>query len=104
MRWTSNVKNKTQIVNTEMDANLKSDEDPIYQKFLNVFVYHPPPPKERFHFDRMKIWLYLGLWTNIENTEDTLFSENFKVGENKVPFFIFGSQSEIQPYLGFEEN
>ena len=30
MKWTSNLENKTQIANTEMDANLKSDEDPIY--------------------------------------------------------------------------
>ena len=30
MRWTSNLKNKTQIAITEMDLRLRSDGDPIF--------------------------------------------------------------------------
>ena len=30
LRPTSDLKNKTQIANTELDADLKSDRDPIY--------------------------------------------------------------------------
>ena len=36
IRWTSNLKNKTQINITEIDLHLRSDEDPIYWSFLNV--------------------------------------------------------------------
>ena len=37
MRSTSNLKNKTQIVTTELDADLKSDKDSIY--YFIIFLH-----------------------------------------------------------------
>ena len=34
----SNLKNKTQIANTESDVDLNLDGDPIYKTYLNEFV------------------------------------------------------------------